>query len=246
MTRHINLLDPPQKKASPYRTALQMGVPIVLVLLVMGTWGAVVRIQLASVKQRLSEAEAKTRPLNEQLAQTQAGMGVEQVNAGLRERLERAQAQLKARKDIQTALRRGDLGSSQGFSEFMRAFARQTVSGLWLTGLKLENGGHDITLTGRALNAEAVATLVAQLRAEPALRGRSIATMHLAPVRDKKEEASVDKTAITPPVPQTTSSLPHVYEFEISSVAPVSTAPVAEAPTTGGTVIEQFAQKAFK
>jgi Tfp pilus assembly protein PilN len=263
MTRHINLLDPPQKTPSPYKTALQMGVPIALVLLVMGSWGAVVRIQLASLKQRLTATEEQTRPVREQLTQMQAGLGVDQVNASLREQLERAEAQLKARKDIQTALQRGDLGSSQGFSEFMRAFARQTVSGVWLTGLKLENGGHDITLTGRALNAEAVATLVRQLRAEPALKGRSIETMRVAPMPPpaKNDEAVAQKiasmtdalTASSAPIAQVpvakaAAAIPLVYEFEISSVAPVSDTTAAEAtPSPGiGSAIAQLAQKALK
>ena len=237
MTRHINLLDPPQKKRSPYTTALQMGVPIVLVLLVMGTWGAVVRFQLGSIKQQLAETESQIRPVREQLSQIQAGMGVEQVNALLRERLEHAQAQLKARNDIQTALQRGDLGSTHGFSEFMRAFAHQTVAGVWLTGLRLENGGQDITLVGRAVNAEAVATLLRQLRAEPALAGKPIATMHVSPLRPKDEEQE--------PASQPVAALPKVYEFEISSIPPPSE-PVAEAPTTADSIKAGIAQLLLK
>jgi Tfp pilus assembly protein PilN len=252
MTRHINLLDPPQKKRSPWETALQMGVPIALVLLVMGTWALVVHFQLASVKQQLFELEGQMRPVSEQLTQMQAGMGVEQVNATLRERLERAEAQLKARKDIQTALRHGDLGSSQGFSEVMRAFARQTVAGLWLTGLRLENGGRDITLAGRALNAEAVATLVRQLRAEPVLRGRSIATMRVAPMPAPPQTDTVDATAAAAAEssqPQAAPvSVPRIYEFQISSVAPSSDAAPAEASSPKGILdsVQQLAQKAFK
>ncbi|MDB5801908.1 MAG: biosis protein MshI [Rhodocyclales bacterium] len=231
MTRHINLLDPPQKTRSPYTTALQMGVPIALVLLVMGTWSAVVRYQASAAKARLSQIEAQMLPVSEQLAQLQAGMGVEQVNATLRDRLQRAEAQLKARRDIQTALQRGDLGSSQGFSEFMRAFARQTVPGLWLTGLRLENGGKDITLSGRALNAEAVATLVRQLRAEPALAGRSIAMMSVVPLAPPEHKEEVESSASQLSV---AVALPRVYQFEISSLPPPSASEaVAEAPKAG-------------
>lgn len=244
MTRHINLLDAPQKKRSPWESALQMGLPIAIVVLVMGTWAAVVHLRLGSLKRQLTDIEAQMRPISDQLAQMQAGMGVEQVNATLRDRLERAQSQLKARKDIQTALQRGDLGSSQGFSEVMRAFARQTVAGVWLTGLRLENGGHDITLAGRTLNAEGVATLMKQLRAEPALRGRSIATMHLAPVPLPEKSDAIDADASQP-----VAVIPPVYEFQISSIAPTTDMPAPDAPAAAKGIlgaVQDLAAKALK
>ena len=262
MPRHINLLDPSKKIRSPYTTVLQMAVPVALVLLVMGSWAATVRFQLGATKQKLQQVEAQKQPINEQLTQLQAGLGIEQVNANLRERLERAQAQLKARTDIQTALLRGDLGSTQGFSEFMRAFARQTVPGLWLTGLKLDNGGRDITLVGRTLSADAVATLVRQLRAEPALRGRAIATLRVAPLPppEKTEQRADDragdkrserKEEIVAAQTLPAATLPRVYEFEISSVAPEVYAKAAEASPAGGvagvgTAIGTMLPKAFQ
>lgn len=246
MTRHINLIDPPKKARSPFTTVLQMGVPIALVLLVMGAWGAVVRYQVSATKQKLNEIEAQMRPVGDQLAQLQTGMGIDQLNVTLRERLQRAEAQLKARRNIQTALQRGDLGTTHGFSEFMRAFARQTVAGLWLTGLKLENGGRDVTLKGRALSAEAVARLVHQLRAEPALHGRSIATLRVAPMPPAEKVA--DEAFAAMPAPPSVAQ-PQIYEFEISSLgleAEAKTeAPAGISGTMGG-AIQKMAEKVLQ
>lgn len=188
--RHINLLDAPQKVRSPYTTAVHMGLPILLVLAVMGGQALYARAQLANAQRELDMVEAEIRPVREQLSQMQAGMGAEQANAALREQITRASAQLQSRQKIQSALQRGELGSTQGFSGVLESLARQTVPGAWLTGIRLEQGGQAFVLTGRTLNAEAVASMVLALHNESSFKGRSVGRLELSPLREPDEGAS--------------------------------------------------------
>lgn len=238
MPRHINLIDPPRKTCSPYFKVQQMGVPILIVLLAMGSWGGWMRLRVALAKQKLNAVETQLQPAQEQLNRIQAGLGAEQINAELREQLAKAELNLKARKDIQTALQRGELGATQGFSGMLSAFARQTVPGLWLTGMTLDGGGRDIALSGQALQADAVAALVRALHTEPILSGRAIATLKIAPA-PAENTVGVNATAVdmAGPAPGRPGA---TYEFQISSVAAPT---VQEAPGASGTTISPLTPK---
>jgi hypothetical protein len=68
----------------------------------------------------------------------------------------------------------GVMGSSAGYSEYLRAFARQTVQGLWLTSIQIGEGGAQLTLSGRALQPDLVPVLIGRLKQESVLRGRPL------------------------------------------------------------------------
>jgi hypothetical protein len=74
-------------------------------------------------------------------------------------------------------LKSGVLGDTKGVSEYFRAFARQTVDGLWLTGFSIVGAGNDISIDGRTLRAELVPGYVAKLRREDVLRGHGFGTL---------------------------------------------------------------------
>jgi hypothetical protein len=57
----------------------------------------------------------------------------------------------------------------------MRAFARQTLSGVWLTGFSIGADGGEMTISGRALNPDLVPSYIARLNKEPLLQGRKFA-----------------------------------------------------------------------
>ena len=65
-------------------------------------------------------------------------------------------------------------GAAAGYSEYLRAFARQTVPGLWLTSVQIAEGGAQLTMSGHALEADLVPVLIARLKRESLLRGRPL------------------------------------------------------------------------
>jgi len=48
------------------------------------------------------------------------------------------------------------------------------VQGLWLTSIQIAEGGAQLTMSGRALQADLVPVLIGRLKAEPVLRGRPL------------------------------------------------------------------------
>jgi hypothetical protein len=62
-------------------------------------------------------------------------------------------------------------------SDYFRAFARQSLDGLWLTGFSIQSAGADIVVQGRTLDAELVPAYLQGLRRESALRGHGFAAI---------------------------------------------------------------------
>lgn len=91
--------------------------------------------------------------------------------------LESVQSLVDGRRQVMARLERGDLGDTGGVSEYLRAFARQRLDGVWLTALSIEGAGREITVHGRTLDAQLLPRYLERLREESALRGRAFGTL---------------------------------------------------------------------
>jgi len=91
--------------------------------------------------------------------------------------LESLDALLSGRNEVIAVLKSGALGDTKGVSEYFRAFARQSVDGLWLTGFTVVGAGNDISIEGRALRADLVPIYIQRLNKEDALRGHGFAML---------------------------------------------------------------------
>lgn len=83
----------------------------------------------------------------------------------------RLQSDIKGRDEVMAVLKGGALGDTRGFSEHLRAFARQSFEGVWLTGLHIAASGQDVALEGRALRAEQVPGYLRRLNSESVMQG---------------------------------------------------------------------------
>ncbi len=66
-----------------------------------------------------------------------------------------------------------------GYSEYMRAFARQDEPGLWLTHFEIIGDGVKLTLHGEALKSELLSSYIERLRSEPVMRGHEFAALDI-------------------------------------------------------------------
>jgi type IV pilus assembly PilN-like protein len=135
-----------------------------------------------------SRASAREALSSGRLAQIQAEITrlTQEVSARkpspqLTAEMESLDALLAARNEVIGVLKSGVLGDTKGVSEYFRAFARQTVDGLWLTGFTVVGAGNDISIEGRALRADLVPIYIQRLGREDALRGHGFATLSVQP-----------------------------------------------------------------
>lgn len=192
MSRQINLFNPAFQKQKKHFSALTMVQAFGLVIA-----GSVIFYFYAS--HRVAEVERQSKQTAKRLEIEQARVAriskeivPRQKSPALVEEIRRLEEQLRVQQEEFAALQGGYLGKPQGFSEFMRALARQHVEGLWLTGFSIAGGGNEITLEGRALRPELVPLYIRRLRQEPAMQGRAFSTLEM---RRPRVEAVKDKPA---------------------------------------------------
>ena len=134
--------------------------------------------QLKDMRARRSEAGAQVKQLREQLvALAQAGQ--KGKSKALEGQVEQAESLVKGRQDLVDRLRTGEIGNREGYTNFLAAFARQRVEGLWLTGIDIFGPRSDFVIEGRTVRAELLSRFITMLRDEEALRGKPIGTLAL-------------------------------------------------------------------
>lgn len=141
------------------------------------------------VAQQFGDATALREKLAAQLAQLKP-------NVELAAEISQLEARLKGRRDVVEALNGGAIGSTGGFSEYMRAFSRQTVNGLWLTGFEIASAGNEFSIQGRTLSADLLPSYLQRLNSEKALQGRQFATLRIS---QPKPEPVVPGAALARP-----------------------------------------------
>ena len=180
MTRQINLFDPEllAKRGKPFSAAFMLRA-----LLVAAVAGAVLygslRVEAEKLAQlaaqtegRLAAERSRLQALSEQRAQ--------RANSTLlTDELKAVEARLRQSRAVAEALEGRQLGNTKGYSEYMRAFARQAVDGLWLTGFEISEAGTAMTLRGRVLQPQLVPLYLERLKGEPAIKGRSFEALQI-------------------------------------------------------------------
>ena len=177
MSQQINLynpaLAPKVQVLSGRRLVLALAAVIAVCLLVWGVAG-MDAARLAGRSARRPPSSPSSQAEMTALAQQVAAR---KPSAQLQGELQNLEALLAARNEVMALLASGRLGDTRGVSEYLRAFARQTTEGLWLTGLSIAQAGNDIVIQGRTLDADLVPVYLQKLRRETALRGHGFESL---------------------------------------------------------------------
>lgn len=201
MSQQINLYNPLFLKTEKHFSARTMAQALLVVLV------AIAAVFVFGLVQTRS-TERLAVQYRDQLAreQTQVTSLVAQANSASRSKaleseVGQLEAQTKLRRATLQALSTGELGNTAGFSEFLAALGRQTLSGVWLTEIRIDDAGNGLVVQGRALRPELLPAYLDRLSREPMMRGRRVTEMKLA--------ASAGKTADKAP--------PRFVEFSLAA-----------------------------
>lgn len=215
MSQQINLYNPiflKQEKHFSARTMLQALGVIALGLVALGGYAFYESIAAERTAQQNRSQVASQR---EQLTQLVTQLSTQGRSKALEEEIKQVQDEMAARHATLQALAAGELGNTTGFSEFMAAFGRRAMPGVWLTGVTIGESGNDLLVQGRALRAEQVPAYLSALSREDMMRGRRVTELKLSArdVRSGPEAAA--------PAPE------RFVEFSISAPLRVADAPPA-------------------
>jgi hypothetical protein len=185
MTQYINLYDPALRRESPIVSAGQLAVALVVVALAFAAWATLLGGQVRAMAREADSLEAQLSAQRAQLAEVGTALAQRKPDVALAAELAAAEATLAARREVVDVLDGGAIGNKTGFSAYLRAFSRQTMQGLWLTGFEISGGGTDMAIHGRTLEAGLLPRYIRQLNDEAAFRGRNFAALKMEAAEDK-------------------------------------------------------------
>ncbi|CAN5303768.1 hypothetical protein BH11PSE11_BH11PSE11_11340 [soil metagenome] len=179
MSQQINLFNPIFLKQKKYFSAVTMAQSLALIV-----FGSILAVAYASYQS--SRLQQETGTLAGQLAQAQAQLatvnatvGARPKNKVLEQEILKLDAENKATQQVFEILKSGDFGNTKGYADYFRAFARQIVDGVWLTGFNILGAGNEIGLRGRALQGDLVPAYITRLKLEQVMQGKSFATLEM-------------------------------------------------------------------
>lgn len=180
MSQQINLYNPLFRKTGfSFSSATALLYYFVAALALSGLAAAYENYQLRNASAVARATDEMHKATLARLEKLSATIASQKPNAQLDAEVQRLEAQLKGRQEVIEALNGGVVGNTVGFSDHMRAFSRQSIEGLWLTGFDIAQGGNDISIQGRTLNADLVSNYLDQLNREKPLQGRQFATLRI-------------------------------------------------------------------
>lgn len=172
MSQQINLYRPifrKQEKKFSARAMLQAGAVMVAgiaVLYGMLAWQVyLLRNESQTIDQQYVDAAGRLEKITRQF-------GPYAPSTALLERVEMLERQVAARRRMHEALQAQAFPVSQGYSDYLLAFARQDLPAVWLTQFTITGAGEELDLAGRTADPVAVPRFVQRLSAESALAGK--------------------------------------------------------------------------
>lgn len=178
MTQQINLFNPiflRQKKYFSFVTILQA---LALVLIGVLSFYAYAVFQTGRLEKEVDQAGKRLEQEKSRLAQAGTEFGPRKKSQELEAQVKDMERQVREREEI-LGIQAGAGGDGHGFSEYLRAFARQSVNGLWLTSFTLSENGSKMVIGGRALRPDLVPDYIRRLGKEKVMRGQPFSTLDM-------------------------------------------------------------------
>lgn len=166
----------------PQRTPLSARTLGVLLLIILAVLLAIYGWMAWRLDQRRAEVaalEAEQEQLASRLQELNQQVSEEQVDPDLEKRAESLEDELRVKRQLASLLSGKTAGNVEGFSSLLVPLARRHLDGLWLREIALREGGDQLALRGRTLDATGVPDYLKALREEPAYEGRQFATFRM-------------------------------------------------------------------
>lgn len=234
MSQQINLLNPSFRKTFDWLSATPVAIAAGALLAVVAVASAWASMRADRQEQAANQRAETLKAAQSRLLTMSKSVAESKPNVQLANELANARALLKSREEIMKVLEGGAIGSTVGFAEFLRGFARQTPNGLWLTGFTIGAGGNEMEIRGRMLNPGALPEYIHRLKTEPVFKGRSFSALTIVRPEEGKEKkaaaAPVDAAAKAgAPVASAGKELPPSFvDFVLMQSAQEKPKPAAE------------------
>ncbi len=189
MSQQINLFNPIFMTQKKYFSVVTMLQALGLIVLGSAVFYAYAVYQVAQLSKQADEMTRRYAAEQKRLANFTNEFSLQRSQQMLDEELKRLEAQVQAQEMVLATLKSGVIGNTEGYSEYMRAFARQSINGLWITAFDIVGDGAQMSLSGGVVNPQLVPSYIQRLGKEKIMHGKTFSTLQMQQPKKDGERA---------------------------------------------------------
>lgn len=179
MAQQINLYDPAllRKRDWLALSNVVLGAGALAVLVAAAGW--LVRLDVPTLQARAATQDTQLVAMREQVLALGKRVADRHADPRIEQELAMARQLAAARGEVLGVLRQRLEADAPPFAEYLRGFARQTMTGLWLTGFAWDAAAGSIEIRGRTVDPALLPEYIRRLNREPAFRGHAFAALNV-------------------------------------------------------------------
>ena len=179
MSQQINLYNPLYLRREKYFSAATILWSLLALTIALFAYAGYVNYAIRAPEERARYYDSLVKNKRSEMTDTTARYSPEGRNKQLEAEVRTLESQLVAKKELWRALNSLEIGTGSGFADYLEAFSRRAVAGVWLTGFSIGGGAGDLTIQGRVLRPELVSTFLSALGQEEIMHGRKVVELKL-------------------------------------------------------------------
>lgn len=176
MSQQINLFDARFRHEKRHFSAATLVLALGAVVLLSLAFQQLYASQNRRLQAALAQSDARVAQLRDQVVRFGKEFGGRGSSVALGDEITRLEEALRVRQGLLASMQTG-AGNAEGFSPYLAALARQTTSGVWLTGIEI---GSELVLKGRALDGQLVPAYIRRLNREESFAGRAVSALRMS------------------------------------------------------------------
>lgn len=197
MSQQINLLNTALIKQKDYLNPTNIAMTLgLLSALMLGYYGYAQK-ELSTLSAQRSQIAEELSSMNAQLKQTTLLHTPRAPNKALLDEISQLEQKEVMQQQILQTVNQSATSPDKGYAALMRAFAKQSMDGLWLTNFSFDNKSQKLNISGRTLQAEFVPEYISRLGNEPALKGKLFSALNMRLPKAEPATNSTPNTATT-------------------------------------------------
>jgi len=229
VAQQLNLFDPALLRKRDWLALANVVMLALVLMVVVAVAATVVRRDIPSLTGQVASNENQLKVMREQVVVLGQRVANRKPDPRLENELTESRLLLDARNAVLTALRQRMDPRAGSFAEYLRGFARQSVSGLWLTGISVDAASQGMEIRGRTVDPALLPEYIQRMNKEPAFQGRAFSALKLAEGKAEPLPGAPATPTATQPADAAKKALFH--EFTLIPLAPTAAGKGGEVAT---------------
>ncbi|HEB87741.1 MAG TPA: hypothetical protein ENI68_12115 [Gammaproteobacteria bacterium] len=188
--QQINLYQASLQKKKTRLSSQRLLMAMAFVSGLMLALGLVYTLQVRQLDAELATAQAAQAAKMAKLKTLQTQLQARHKDKQLQARVDGLVLAISNRQKVLKVLGEQRFGNIGGFTKHVSGLARQRIPGLWLTQVRISQGGASLGMKGQALKAELLPRYLQRLSTEPVFAGKAFEMLLMS--RDHDQPGRVD------------------------------------------------------